>query len=148
MGITGKLHEAKSTKSYDSFEIISRFATPSSFKKIVESVKEVSLLHFLHEFCHQHHFTDISIHLAVRLRYSRTVLNCDNGLVHRGTIWLIDLQRLFLSLCRKACPFFSLQGINLYRRSGVTDSAIRLAVHSPSLHNCGYRSENLYHFKH
>lgn len=40
-GITGKLHEAKSTKSFDSFEIISRFASSSSFKTIIASVKEV-----------------------------------------------------------------------------------------------------------
>ena len=45
-GITGKLHEAKSRKSFDSFEIISRWATPSSFGKIIESIKEVSA-HFL-----------------------------------------------------------------------------------------------------
>ena len=42
-GITGKLHEAKSRKSFDSFEIISRLATPSSFGKIIDSVKEVSV---------------------------------------------------------------------------------------------------------
>ena len=40
-GITGRLHEAKSTKSFDSFEIVSRFATPSSFKTIVDSIREV-----------------------------------------------------------------------------------------------------------
>ena len=40
-GITGKLHEAKSTKSYDSFEIIAKFATPSSFEKIVRALHEV-----------------------------------------------------------------------------------------------------------
>ena len=43
-GITGKLHEAKSRKSFDSFEIISRFASPSSFQKIIESIREVSAL--------------------------------------------------------------------------------------------------------
>ena len=41
-GITGKLHEAKTTKSYDSFEIVSQFVSPASLGNLLKSVREVS----------------------------------------------------------------------------------------------------------
>ncbi|XP_065052935.1 small subunit processome component 20 homolog isoform X2 [Rhopilema esculentum] len=38
-GITGKLHEAKTTKSYDSFEIVSQFVSPASLGNLLKSVR-------------------------------------------------------------------------------------------------------------
>ena len=40
-GITGKLHEAKAVKSFDTFELISKFASSAYVMQIIVPLKEV-----------------------------------------------------------------------------------------------------------
>ena len=50
-GITSKLHEAKSSKTYETLEILAKYISSGCISKIITPLKEVCFIVFLFCFC-------------------------------------------------------------------------------------------------